>query len=111
MEVRKIKISAPQRACMVQTREETNTEASVLNTPLATLSTLNARQRGCRVFVPTAMVTGDQLSELRWRLTYFGIPRKAFSAFQTQIGSVWRRWCDGVFEGQRSGLRFNEVIN
>ena len=29
------KISGPQRACIMQTREETNTEASVLNTPLA----------------------------------------------------------------------------
>ena len=40
------KISGPQRACMMQTREKTNTEAALLNTllavPLATLGTSNA---------------------------------------------------------------------
>src|SRR5215831_8598863 len=61
MQVRKI--SGPQRACIMQTREETNTEASLLNTPLAvsltTLSTLNATlTRNTTVFVPPATVTG-----------------------------------------------------
>ena len=46
--------SGPQQACIMQTREAANTEASLLNTPLAvpltTLSTSNARPTRMRAF-------------------------------------------------------------
>jgi hypothetical protein len=54
-------MSEPQRACIMQTREGTNTEASILNTPLAvplrTLSTSNATPTRMSRSVPPATVT------------------------------------------------------
>src|SRR5262245_25031839 len=54
MQVRKK--SGPQRACIKQTREETNNEASLRNTPLATER--NPSKRGCRGICSLAKCSG-----------------------------------------------------